>query len=106
MTTKKEQEFLLKLARDSILNYPNNTYPDANKLSKTLKEKRGVFVTLTINKELRGCIGTIQPIMPLYEAVIKNAESAAYADPRFPPLSKEEFSKLKIEISILTVPVK
>jgi AmmeMemoRadiSam system protein A len=106
MTTKKEQEFLLKLARETILNYPNNTLPDVNNLSKTLKEKRGVFVTLEINGQLRGCIGTIQPVMPLYEAVIKNAISAAYSDPRFPPVTKEEANKLKIEISILTVPVK
>ena len=106
MTTKKEQEFLLKLARDTINNYPNNTEPDPSKLSNTLKEKRGVFVTLEINGQLRGCIGTIQPIMPLYKAVIQNAISAAYSDPRFPPVTKEEATKLTIEISILTVPVK
>jgi len=106
MTTKKEQKLLLKLARESILNYPNDTHPGLSKLSTALKEKRGVFVTLTINGQLRGCIGTIQPIMPLYEAVIKNAISAAYCDPRFSPLSKEEANKLKIEISILTKPVK
>ena len=44
--------------------------------------------------------------MPLYEAVIKNAVSAAYSDPRFPPLTKEEANKLEIEISVLTEPIK
>ena len=44
--------------------------------------------------------------MPLYEAVIKNSISAAYSDPRFPPVTKEEAAELEIEISILTVPVK
>ena len=106
MTTKKEQEFLMQLAKDAILNHPNITYPDTNKLTDTLKQKRGVFVTLELNGQLRGCIGTIQPVMPLYEAVIKNAASAAYSDPRFPPLTKEEANELAIEISILTEPVK
>ena len=106
MTTKKEQEFLLKSAKNAILNYPKTTSPDSNKLSSALKEKRGVFVTLTINGQLRGCIGTIEPIMPLYEAVIKNAANAAYSDPRFPPLTKEEAGKLAIEISVLTEPIK
>ena len=106
MTTKEEQDFLLKSARDAILNYPKIPTQDLSKLSDPLKEKKGVFVTLTINGQLRGCIGTIQPIMPLYEAVIKNAVSAAYSDPRFPPLTKEEAAELKIEISVLTEPVK
>jgi len=106
MTTKKEQEFLLKSAKDAILNYPKTASLDSNKLSSTLKEKRGVFVTLTIHGQLRGCIGTIEPIMPLYEAVIKNSANAAYSDPRFPPLTKEEADKLAIEISVLTKPVK
>ncbi|MCH8329587.1 MAG: AmmeMemoRadiSam system protein A [Nanoarchaeota archaeon] len=104
MTTKKEQEFLLNCAKNAILNCQNITYPDLNKLSSTLKQKRGVFVTLELNGQLRGCIGTIQPVMPLYEAVIKNAASAGYSDPRFPPMTKEEANKVTIEISILTEP--
>ena len=106
MTTKKEQEFLMNSARNAILSYPNTTHSDLNNLTNTLKEKRGVFVTLTINGQLRGCIGNIHPIMLLYEAVIKNAVNAAYSDPRFPPLTKEEAAELEIEISILTEPVK
>ena len=96
----------MQLAKDAILNHQNITYPDTDKLTDTLNQKRGVFVTLEINGQLRGCIGTIQPVMPLYEAVIKNAISAAFSDPRFPPLAKEEFNKITIEISILTVPSK
>ncbi len=106
MATKQEQEVLLNCAKNAILNYQNITYPGLNKLSETLKEKKGVFVTLTLNGQLRGCIGTIQPIMPLYEAVIKNAISAAYSDPRFPPMTKEEANDLTIEISVLTEPLK
>ena len=106
MITKKEQEFLLKSARNVILSYPNTACPDINSLTNALKQKKGVFVTLTLNGRLRGCIGTIQPITPLYEAVVQNAVGAAYSDPRFPPLIKEEANKLEIEISILTEPVK
>lgn len=69
-------------------------------------EKRGVFVTLHLNGQLRGCIGNIEPIYPLYEAVMRNAHESAFGDPRFPPLEREEFEDLDIEISVLTVPEK
>jgi AmmeMemoRadiSam system protein A len=71
-----------------------------------MKEKRGVFVTLTKNGELRGCIGFIQPLKSIYDSVKENALNAAFHDPRFKPLQKEELKDLKIEISILTLPVK
>ena len=70
-----------------------------------LKIKRGVFVTLKINDELRGCIGFITPI-EIWKGVVEAAYQSAFGDPRFPPLSKEEFKKIKIEISILSKPVK
>jgi len=67
-------------------------------------EKRGVFVTLEIEGSLRGCIGNIEPVYPLWEAVKRNAHEAAFGDPRFPRLDAEEFEMIDIEISILTVP--
>lgn len=73
---------------------------------KELKEKRGVFVTLTKNGELRGCIGFPYPSAPLGEAIVLAAKSAAFFDPRFPPLSEKEFIDVKVEISILTIPEK
>ena len=73
-------------------------------ISPKLKEKRACFVTLTINGQLRGCIGHILPIQELYKDIIENAKSAAYEDPRFPPVKKEELDNLIIEISILTIP--
>ena len=75
-------------------------------VSVEFKEKRGVFVTLTKNKELRGCIGFPYPILPLGEAIIKAARSAAFSDPRFAPLSEKELGGIKVEISVLTVPEK
>jgi AmmeMemoRadiSam system protein A len=70
-----------------------------------LLERRGTFVTLTKNGALRGCIGHIIGREPLIEGVRQNAVNAAFEDPRFPPLKKEEFDGIKIEVSVLTDPV-
>lgn len=98
---------LLKLARNTIahdlgledLKFTADVFKE-----KIFQEKRGVFVTLEIFKNLRGCIGNIEPVYPLYEAVIRNAHEAAFDDPRFNSLTKEEFRDIEIEISVLTVP--
>ncbi len=62
----------------------------------------GAFVSLHINGKLRGCIGYIQGIKPLYETVKEMAQSAAFSDPRFPPLSPSELEQIEIEISVLS----
>ena len=61
-------------------------------------------MTLTKANKLRGCIGKILRQTQLYKDVMQNAENAAFFDPRFPPLSIEEFEEIKIEISVLTKP--
>lgn len=66
-------------------------------------KKRGVFVTLKMNDELRGCIGNIEPVYPLYKAVMINAKEAAFSDPRFYPVTRGELNELSIEISVLSV---
>jgi len=71
-----------------------------------LFETRGCFVTLHKKGRLRGCIGSIQPVSDLITCVEENAQNAAFRDPRFPPLTKEELSEIDIEISVLTVPKK
>ncbi len=70
------------------------------------KENRGAFVTLEVDGRLRGCIGNIEPIYPLWEAIKNNAYQAAFRDPRFDPITKDEFEIIDIEISVLTVPEK
>jgi AmmeMemoRadiSam system protein A len=70
----------------------------------TLMEKRATFVTLTIGGRLRGCIGMLEACRPLAEDVAANACAAAFEDPRFPPLTKKEFEKLEIHISVLSPP--
>jgi len=66
--------------------------------------KRAAFVTLKINGELRGCIGELEARTSLYESVSRNTEQAAFHDPRFHPLRKDELEELEIEISILSEP--
>lgn len=104
--SKTEQKFLLSLAREAIEYYlRNQDYIQVSEDSLPtlmLNKKRATFVTLTINDELRGCIGHLEAIMLLHEDVIKNVVAAAFHDPRFMPLREDEFSKIKIEISILT----
>ena len=103
--SKQEKIELLKLARDTIIaNISGKTIPDKFTKNDNFKEKRGVFVTLHKDKELRGCIGYPLPMEPLYSAVIDNAISASTQDPRFTPVSLEEFKDLSIEVSILTAP--
>lgn len=67
-----------------------------------LKMKRGVFVTLSVDGELRGCIGLIKARQPLYLSVAEMAVAAAFDDPRFPELTSAEFKRLEYEISVLS----
>ncbi len=72
--------------------------------SPVFQEKRGVFVTLKKKGHLRGCIGYPLPHKELIDAVIDNAQAAAFQDPRFPPLELDELGQICLEISVLTVP--
>ncbi len=60
------------------------------------------FVTINKNGRLRGCIGNIQPVMPLYQSVIRNAVSASSKDPRFPPMTESELNDMEVEVSVLS----
>jgi AmmeMemoRadiSam system protein A len=69
-----------------------------------LEEPGATFVTLTLHGQLRGCIGSLEAHRPLLEDVRHNAIAAAFQDPRFAPLSKEEFAEVAIEVSLLSRP--
>ncbi|MGB1801307.1 MAG: AmmeMemoRadiSam system protein B, partial [Gammaproteobacteria bacterium] len=75
---------------------------DAMDLSETLKTNYAVFVTLKLNGQLRGCIGTNEAHLSLIDAVAKYAHAAAFSDPRFKPLTEEEYKQIEISLSILT----
>jgi AmmeMemoRadiSam system protein A len=70
----------------------------------TLKENGASFVTLTQNGKLRGCIGSLKAQRPLIEDIISNAKNAAFRDPRFAKLTREEFGYTDVEVSVLTKP--
>ena len=77
-------------------------------ISKKLQVTTATFVTLNIRGMLRGCIGSLQPIAPLYRSVHDNAVNAALRDPRFPAVSPQELPLLDVHISVLSpiVPIK
>ncbi|MBU4268787.1 MAG: AmmeMemoRadiSam system protein A [Acidobacteria bacterium] len=105
--THMEKKELLALTRNTIKKYLTGGERADPPLDKPVfMEKRGVFVTLHRNGELRGCIGYPLPYKPLGEAVVDNAIAAATEDPRFPAVTSAELGELDIEISVLTVPQK
>lgn len=98
---------LLKVARTSIQHglrhhqaLPVNPgdYPEA------LRSRRATFVTLEIGGQLRGCIGALAAYQPLVQDVAVHAYAAAFEDPRFPELAEEEFPKLEVHLSVLSLP--
>ncbi|MFW5894032.1 MAG: AmmeMemoRadiSam system protein B [Verrucomicrobiota bacterium] len=99
-----ERIFLLGLARKTIETRlkGEKIEVDHQAIPANLRQKRACFVTLHKNGRLRGCIGSLQAVEPLYENVIHNARNAAFQDPRFPELSAEELDAIDIEISVLT----
>jgi hypothetical protein len=105
--SREEKERLLNIARSAIETYlKEGNIIQPKETSTTLTRPSGVFVTLNKHHHLRGCIGYIFPVKPLYQAVVDNAISAAVRDYRFPPVTIGELSDIEIEISVLTPPEK
>ena len=105
-----EKLTLLEVARKTLeSSVKEGKRPDLNSgeytLSQTLKNKRGVFVTLNKNGNLRGCIGHIQPREQLFDAVIDNTINSSMNDGRFNPVSEDELPDIEIDISVLS-PIK
>lgn len=100
----KEKDALIDLARKSVETAvkERKLYEPTAPESARLLQESGVFVTLTKNGDLRGCIGLTTAREPLYLAVRDAATSAALRDPRFPPVNPGELSQLQYEISVLT----
>lgn len=107
MFTSEEKEIILKTAKSAIkfgiekhqhLRLKLEDYPTK------LREKGASFVTIEINSQLRGCIGSLQAYQPLIQDIAQNAFAAAFEDPRFSPITAEEFDQISIHISVLTKP--
>ncbi|MEW6039735.1 MAG: AmmeMemoRadiSam system protein A [Pseudomonadota bacterium] len=101
------RRYLLDLARASIRHGLTTGRPlpvALASLPPPLTERRATFVTLKQGGELRGCIGCLDAVKPLAIDVADNAFSAAFRDPRFPPVTAEEIDALDLHISLLTPP--
>lgn len=101
------RDILIQQASDSIqygLKYGHEGKTDPQNFPESLQQIRSCFVTLEINGELRGCIGSLEATRPLISDVYHNAYAAAFSDPRFPALKEKEFSSIDIHISILGTP--
>ncbi len=104
-------QLLVNLARYTLMERLGQQIPQAqyDSLNTALTDSCfqrscGVFVTLTISGQLRGCIGNLTSNEPLASGVRRNAINAAFHDPRFAPLSASELDQIEIEISILSEP--
>jgi len=100
-----EREILLNTARETIAKQFDShakTDIDLSQYPEKLQQQRACFVTLHLEKRLRGCIGSLLARQPLILDVIQNAYSAAFRDPRFKTVTLEEYPKLELDISILS----
>jgi hypothetical protein len=103
----EERRILLGVAARSIehgLDQGAPLAPDPGDYPPALRALRATFVTLEIDHALRGCIGVLEAIRPLVVDVARNAFAAAFEDPRFTPLTREELPRLEIHLSILSPP--
>jgi uncharacterized protein len=98
----EERRQLLSLAREAISAALEQRKLDLTPPSEHLSEHRGAFTTLFIDGDLRGCVGHIFPQYSLYRTVAQTAVAAAFDDPRFPPLTKQEAPFLQFEVSVLS----
>lgn len=107
--TRKEIHPLVRLAKEAISVYvkEGEIISPPTELTKEMEEKAGVFVSLKKRGALRGCIGTMSPVMVnVAEEVIQNAISAATKDPRFDPILPQELEDIEYSVDVLTPPEK
>ena len=101
----QERRLLLDVARRSIEHGFRAGVPLRVELDDTpaqLREIRASFTTLRKAGALRGCIGTLEPRLPLVADVAETAFKAAFQDPRFEPLTREELQQVAIHLSVLS----
>lgn len=106
--TGEEKNVLLKLARMKLESAVAGSKINSSQFRPTpsLKERKGCFVSLYKNGELRGCVGRLRTIKRLYESVLDMTAYAASRDSRFPRVTKEELDDIKIEVTVLLSPPK
>jgi uncharacterized protein len=105
LLTDEEGAMAVRLARQSIEHAVGGKSSPTPSFPPVFSEKRGVFVTLTLHDQLRGCIGFPEPIMALGKAIREAAIAAAQEDPRFTPVKPTELPIIRVEVTVLSVPV-
>ena len=99
-------QVLVKMARTAVTEYlQNNTKINNKEFNSRFNIDSGIFVTITKENSLRGCIGYPLPIKKLSNAVIDSAIAAATEDPRFPAINPNELDNLIFEVTVLTPPI-
>lgn len=108
LIAEKDGMYLIELARYALEEQFQKTcrFPSSSQkyISFSLLEKRGIFVTLCKENQMRGCIGSPFPKLPLKDAVIDCAIRSALEDTRYPPVVADELSHITISVSILSTP--
>lgn len=104
MLNIQQRQTLLRIAREAIAGAfdGRRAHVDLDAFDEPLRRPAGAFVTLnTADGDLRGCIGSIHPVAPLCHAVVQSAVNAAFRDPRFHPLTRDELAGIHLEISVM-----
>ena len=106
MITDEDGKAAVKLARAVIRKHLGDKNVRLPVVPKIFKDRYGAFVTLNTfpQRDLRGCIGYTEPIMPLEDAIKDVAKSASTRDPRFPTVKLAEMENIVIDVTILTPP--
>ncbi len=106
MYDDRDGEFAVKTARKVVEFFLEHKSTPYLEFPEKFKKKGGVFTTISTypDHNLRGCIGYPEPILELEKALVQSAIAAAFEDPRFPPLQKDEIDHVVFEVSLLTPP--
>ena len=102
--SREERTLLLQLAHDSIAAALDRRELSLAPPSAHLAEPRGAFTTLYNRGGLRGCVGFVLPVTPLYRTIAESARGAAFEDSRFSPVTRDEAPELQVSLSVLSPP--
>jgi AmmeMemoRadiSam system protein A len=100
--SEEERACLLRVAHEAIETLVENRHLDIEAPNPHFREPRGVFTTIYLHRELRGCVGYVFPVTSLYRAVIETARAAASQDTRFRPVGAEETRHIRISLSVIS----
>ena len=98
----EERELLLRLAHLAINTSLEERELELPAIPEHLQQQRGAFATLHLEGDVRGCVGYVFPVAPLFQTIIETARAAAFQDVRFLPVTREEAAQLQISISVLS----